>query len=160
MTGRARFLSGFAILVAGMLLTGMIVAISFDPLFITGGTAPATIFGADIGKPMMLGGAVILLGAAAWVRRRAVRVALLLFWLVLLASATHRLVEFADGRVEDIWLTLPVQRLAAGSSAGEGEPRCDIGTWLVRCRDGAGHGLSSPTPIPFVPLHPGRWTTA
>lgn len=149
-------LSGLAILAAGGLLTWVIVGISFDPLFVTGGTAPAIISGAGLGKPAALGVAVVLLAAAAWLSGKA-RFVLLLLWLVFLASATHRLVEFADGSVTDVWLALPVQRLAAVPPEAE-ERRCQIGKWLARCYDGSGHALISPSPLPLVPLYPGLWT--
>lgn len=147
-----------ALLVTGGALTWLVVAFSFDPLFITGSTAPVMIWGPDVSKEVVVAGFALLF-AAAW-RSGRTRLILIVVWFLFLATATHRLVEFSDGRVRDVWLAMTVQRLELNSEhLGEGT-RCRVDDWFARCTDTVGNILHSASALPFVPLYPGRWTEA
>ncbi|MEG3088853.1 hypothetical protein [Sphingomonas sp. PB4P5] len=144
--------------VVGGILSWFVIGISFEPVLIAGGSAPGTIWGAGVDKTPVLLGAGLLLVAAGVLRGR-FRIVLLLGWLLFLADATHRLIERSDGQVDDIWLAVPIQTLPAATGEFT-QPRCRISRWQVRCGDGAGQTLTSPTLIPFVSLLPGRWERA
>ncbi|MET0270448.1 MAG: hypothetical protein ABW173_08475 [Sphingomonas sp.] len=141
-------------IVAGAAITGFVLAIAFDPFFVAGGSAPAIIWGPALGPVAVALGAGALLLVALW-RQGHARWTALALWLIFLAAATHRLVEHGDGAVEDLWLGVALRALPADGA--DETPRCRVGAWRARCIDGAGRTLTSFAPIPFVPLHPGRW---
>ena len=151
-----RLLPRLLLLGVGAGLSWLAIAISFEPLFVVGGSEPAAIWGPSLGRGAVAGVAGVLLLLAAVARGRG-RAALLLLWLIFLATATHRIVEFGDGRVRDIWLGVTVRSLPADATGEPAAPRCLVTTWLARCAAPGGPSLVSPTPLPFAPLLPGRW---
>jgi hypothetical protein len=152
----ARILRGLAVLAIGAILTTWVIAMSFDPFWVTGSTVPSTITGPGLGRPIVLILSAILLIAAAWFSGR-VRLVLLVSWFAFLTITTHRIAVFSSGKVEDIWLTQKVQSLPAITEGAEGR-RCDIGTWVARCNDGASGRLTTVSPLPFETLYPGLWS--
>jgi hypothetical protein len=146
---------GMVIVVVGALLGWLAIRISFDPLIVVGSTAPATILGPAVGQGWVGLSALLLLALAGWMGRNW-RVGLLLSWLLLLAIATHRVVERADGRVADVWLGVTVQSLA-GLGGEDAVRRCRAEGWLVRCTLANGRRLITLAPFSFEPLSPGEW---
>jgi hypothetical protein len=139
------------ILPGGLSLTSVVITLSFEPLFVVGGSGPATVWGPAVGKPPIAVGAVLLLGITACTAGR-VRIAAVLLWLLFVAATTHRLVERIDGRIDDVWLGVAMQTLPRAPSDRSEESRCRVGRWVARCGAASDDALTSVSPLPFV-----RW---
>lgn len=151
---RKLFLS-LSILACAVIFTGFVLVQSFDEFTLTKTTMPSFVYGPaiDIYTVCILSGA-ILIGVVRSFGR--LRLALLLVWLIWLAVSTHRLVEYANGRVDDFWLSWKVQTIPANGADSDGAS-CRIGTWAAHCYGKAAERLVTFTPIPFSPLYPGLW---
>ncbi len=142
------------LIVVGLSLTMTTIVLSFDGFLVVSTTGLSAIWGPPIGRAAVAIGAGLLVGGAAWARGP-VRLLVVAVWLIFLALTTHRLVEESDGRVADIWLTVPVQTLVEDPGRAADATMCRVETWIARCATASGRTLVSVTPLPFVRLFPG-----
>jgi len=154
-TSRTGLVWKATILIVGMASEWAILAVSYDPFMVAASTAPAVVSGPDVAATTVAIWCGVLLGMAAGAGNWKTRTAMVASWMLFLAVTTHRLVEFADGRVKDVWLTLPLQELKPEGRDGREETRCGRKRWLVTCRNGGDESMKIVTPLQMSPLDAG-----